>query len=59
MGTMVSSLAHELNQPLGAIRLNAEVLLDLIKNAPNSEESQEILEDILKDNIRAADIITR
>ena len=59
MGTMVSSLAHELNQPLGAIRLNAEVLLDLIKNAPNSEEPQEILADILKDNIRAADIITR
>ena len=59
MGTMVSSLAHELNQPLGAMRLNTEVLLDLIKNAPNSEEPQEILEDILKDNIRAADIITR
>ena len=59
MGTLVSSLSHELNQPLGAIRLNAEVLLDLIKNVPNSEESQQIVEDILKDNIRAADIITR
>jgi signal transduction histidine kinase len=58
MGQLSSSLAHELNQPLGAILRNAEAA-ELFLNAspPNLEEVRAILADIRKDDQRAGGVI--
>jgi len=53
-----SSIAHELNQPLGAILSNAETIELLLKNEPlDREEISEIVADIRRDDLRAAEII--
>ena len=60
MGELSASIAHELNQPLGAIRNNAGTAEILIKaQPPRLEEVAEILADIKRDDQRASDIITR
>jgi C4-dicarboxylate-specific signal transduction histidine kinase len=54
------SLAHEINQPLGAILNNAEAarnLMDLTQDKP--EEIPEIVEDIIQDAKRAGDVVRR
>lgn len=58
MGTMLGAIAHEINQPLGAIRLNAELLLKLNERIGNRENFQETLEHILQDNERAAIVVS-
>jgi len=58
VSAMSSSIAHELNQPLGAILNNAgaaEVLLS--KSPPDVDQLKEILADIRRDDERAAEII--
>jgi signal transduction histidine kinase len=58
VSAMSSSIAHELNQPLGAILNNAgaaEVLL--AKSPPDIDQLREILADIRKDDARAGEII--
>jgi signal transduction histidine kinase len=58
ISAMSSSIAHELNQPLGAILNNAgaaEVLL--AKNPPDIDQLREIMTDIRKDDERAGEII--
>lgn len=60
MGELATSLAHEINQPLNAILHNASaarMIVDANGQAP--EEVGEILDDILKDDRRAAEIIRR
>ncbi len=58
MGQLASSLAHELNQPLGAILRNAEAAdLFLEASPPNLEEVRAILSDIRKDDQRAGNVI--
>ena len=60
MGQLASALAHELNQPLGAILRNAEAAeIFLQKEKPNLEEIRTILEDIRKDDQRAGSVIDR
>lgn len=60
MGQLASSLAHELNQPLGAILRNAEAgELFLQKENPDLDEIRAILADIRKDDQRAGNVITR
>jgi signal transduction histidine kinase len=60
MGQLASSLAHELNQPLGAILRNAEAAeLFLQSNPPDLEEVRAILADIRHDDRRAGDVIDR
>lgn len=54
MGALVASLAHELNQPLTAIQLNAE-LIDA--TMPADEASKAAMRDLMNDNQRAATII--
>ena len=58
MGTMLGAIAHEINQPLGAIRLNAELLLALNKSSSDREVFHECLEHILQDNERAAIVVS-
>ena len=60
MGEMASSLAHELNQPLGAILRNAEAAeLFLQDPSPDLEEIRTILADIRADDQRAGAVIDR
>lgn len=57
-GALTSSIAHELNQPLGAILVNAETAgLMLNTPTPDLNELKHILADICRDDRRAADII--
>jgi signal transduction histidine kinase len=59
-GELTSSIAHELNQPLGSILTNTETAELMLKgDAPNIAEVSEILADIRRDDQRAAEIIRR
>jgi signal transduction histidine kinase len=60
MGELASSMAHELNQPLGAILNNAEALqIMLASEQPDLEEVRAGISDIVEDSIRARDTIQR
>jgi PAS domain S-box-containing protein len=60
VGELTTSLAHELNQPLGAILRNAEAAeLHLRTNQPDLQELREIVADIRKDDERAGQVINR
>jgi signal transduction histidine kinase len=59
-GELTASIAHELNQPLGAIMTNAETLQLILKSpAPDFNEIGEIVEDIRRDDQRASEVILR
>jgi len=60
MGQISSALAHEINQPLGAILRNAEAAaLFMQDESPDLHEIRAILEDIRKDDQRASAVIDR
>jgi|RhiMethySRZTD1v2_1073278.scaffolds.fasta_scaffold17227_10 signal transduction histidine kinase len=60
VGALTTSLAHELNQPLTAILSNAEAAEQLLETAALPlEKLREILQDIVKDDRRAVEIIRR
>lgn len=55
-----SSIAHELNQPLGSILANAETAALMLKSEkPDLAELSEILADIKRDDQRAGEVIRR
>jgi signal transduction histidine kinase len=57
-GALSASIAHELNQPLGASHLNIQFLkMKLEKGVLNPELGKEILESLEADNQRAASIV--
>ena len=59
-GELSAQIAHEVNQPLGAILSNAEaaeLLLDA--PAPDIAEIKEILADIKRDDLRASGVVVR
>jgi signal transduction histidine kinase len=59
-GELSSSIAHELNQPLGAILTNTETAeLILSGQSANLSEVREILADIRRDDLRANEVIRR
>jgi len=58
MGEMAGSLAHELNQPLGAIVTNVGAALRFLERGNLSgEKLRELLQDIAADGKRAGDVI--
>jgi PAS domain S-box-containing protein len=60
MGELAASVAHELNQPLGAILANASAAeLFLAQDPPAFGEVRAILADIRKDDERAGQVIQR
>jgi len=60
LGELAASVAHELNQPLGAILANAEAAeLFLQQDPPALEDLRAILADIRKDDERAGEVIRR
>ena len=57
-GALSASIAHELNQPLGASNLNIQFLkMKLEKGVFNPELGKEILDSLEQDNKRAATIV--
>jgi signal transduction histidine kinase len=59
-GELTATIAHEINQPLGAIHTNAETL-ELLMQSSNVDmgELKEIVADIRRDNMRASEVILR
>ncbi len=59
-GELTASIAHEINQPLGAILTNAETA-DAILSSPSPDiaELKDIVKDILQDDRRASEVIRR
>ncbi len=60
MAELAAAIAHEINQPLSAIMSNAQAARHYL-NAPESnlDEVREIIDDIVKDDERAGNIINR
>jgi PAS domain S-box-containing protein len=60
IGQLTTSIAHEVNQPIGALVTNAHVALRMLGAEPTDlNEVREALEDIIKDGRRASDVIQR
>jgi signal transduction histidine kinase/ABC-type uncharacterized transport system substrate-binding protein len=59
-GELTATIAHELNQPLGAILTNIETAELMVKSpVPDLQEIGEILADIRRDDVRASEVIGR
>ena len=59
-GELTTSIAHEMNQPLGSILANVETLQSMLKSpAPDMNEIREIAADIRRDDVRASEVIQR
>ena len=59
-GELTASIAHEINQPLGAILTNAETADAILKSpSPDTAELKDIVRDILHDDRRASEVIRR
>jgi two-component system sensor kinase FixL len=59
-GELAASIAHEINQPLGAILSNADAAEMLLESSsPALDQLREILGDIRKDDRRASEVIRR
>jgi len=60
MGELTTSLAHEISQPLAAIRSNAEAAQRFLSQAaPDISEARQILDDIIRDDRRAGEVVHR
>lgn len=60
MGQLSASIAHQLNQPLAAILGNAETARKMLgRQEVSLDELREILDDIVDDDNRAAEVIRR
>jgi two-component system sensor kinase FixL len=60
MGELAASLAHEINQPLAAIRSNAEAIQSMLESErPDLDEIKAAVADIVSDDARAGETIRR
>jgi PAS domain S-box-containing protein len=60
MGQLSASIAHEVNQPIAAALMNAGTAARwLARQPPNLEEARLVIEHIIKNGKRAADIVSR
>ena len=60
LGGLTGAVAHEINQPLAAILSNAQAAQRFLAGGnPDMKEIAEILEDITRDDIRAAEVIRK
>jgi C4-dicarboxylate-specific signal transduction histidine kinase len=59
-GVLSASIAHEINQPIGATVVNAQAALRFLARKPvDLEEIRQIFEEIVKDGIRASEVFDR
>src|ERR1700722_1022145 len=60
LGELAGSIAHEINQPLTAVVSNADASLRwLNQTPPNIDEARRALEDIVRQGLRASEVIIR
>ena len=60
MGHLSASIAHEVNQPLAALLTNAHTAVRwLARQPPNLEKAKPLIDRIIGDGKRAADIVSR
>jgi C4-dicarboxylate-specific signal transduction histidine kinase len=60
MGQLSASIAHEVNQPIAALLTNAETAVRwLARQPPNLEKAKPLIDRIIGDGKRAADILSR
>ena len=60
MGELTASLAHEINQPIGAAVANAQACLRFLnRDQPDVPEAREAALEMVRDAIRTADLIAR
>jgi len=60
MGELAASIAHEVNQPLAGIVVNANASLRwMASDSPNLVEAREAVRRIIRDGNRAGDVISR
>jgi PAS domain S-box-containing protein len=60
IGALTGSLAHEINQPLAAISINAAAALNIFAHAkPDVAELRQTMHDIIADSQRAGDVLHR
>jgi PAS domain S-box-containing protein len=60
LGEMAASIAHEVNQPLSGVVINANACLRFLTGAtPNLDEVRDGLQAIARDGRRASDVIAR
>jgi PAS domain S-box-containing protein len=60
MGQLTASIAHEVNQPIAATKVNAQAALRwLNRDAPDLEEVRQLLTRIANDGDRAGNVVSR
>jgi PAS domain S-box-containing protein len=60
MGELSASIAHEINQPLGAIVANGQACMRLLAGpVPDVEEAREAIEEMISDGRRASEVLRR
>ena len=60
MGELVASIAHEVNQPLGAIVTNGHACVRLLsREVPDLDKSRGVIGRMIKDGMRASEVIKR
>ena len=60
MGQLSASIAHEVNQPIAAALMNAGTAVRwLARQPPNLEKAKQLIDRIISDGKRAADIVSR
>ena len=60
MGELVASIAHEVNQPLGAIVTNGSACVRLLsRETPDLDKSREVIGRMINDGMRASEVIKR
>ena len=60
LGALTASIAHEINQPIAAVTMNASAGLRWLgAEPPNLEEVRQVLERVRRDGARAGDVIGR
>ena len=57
MGEVAAAIAHEINQPLGAIVNNANACLRLLDVTPPPEDARDVMQNIVADAQRASAIV--
>jgi len=60
MGQLMASIAHEIRQPLSAVKMSGSTALRwLERNPPEIDEAKQSIENVVKDARRANDVISR